>query len=258
MADKQLYEVLDADGSLATDPASPAEDEEYTLKVGVLATDAQHGVRGGGTQHAAVTDLANGFMTSAQKAALEQAATDITALDGRVDDVEADIAALPAPKVAYVGGTLISGSGQQTIEVTGLLGNSVDCYIVEYYLVNGAGGAVAYEIYPNGTDPGNAARTQGDSGGAGFTVDDELHINNSTNDIVQGTMEVYPKSGKSRLFLLRHVAHANTANLSGLTYINAGGVWTNTATQLTSIRIHSSHATGVGVGSYIRIWSRTQ
>jgi len=42
------------------------------VKVGVLATDAQHGVRGGVTQHAnAVASGAAGFLTGADKASLD-------------------------------------------------------------------------------------------------------------------------------------------------------------------------------------------
>jgi len=49
------------------------------IKVGVLATDAQHGARGGGTQHAAVTSSVNGFMLAADKVKLDAAATAATA-----------------------------------------------------------------------------------------------------------------------------------------------------------------------------------
>ena len=42
-------------------------------KVNVLETDAQHGVRGGGTQHADATQSVDGFMTSADKTILDNA-----------------------------------------------------------------------------------------------------------------------------------------------------------------------------------------
>lgn len=51
------------------------------VKVGVLATDAQHGTRGGGTLHAPATSLAAGFMSTAQVNALTQAQADIDALE---------------------------------------------------------------------------------------------------------------------------------------------------------------------------------
>lgn len=56
--------VANADGSIVAN----ADD----IQVGVLATDAQHGARGGGTQHAdAVAGGADGFMTGADKTKLD-------------------------------------------------------------------------------------------------------------------------------------------------------------------------------------------
>jgi hypothetical protein len=64
--------VANADGSLIIN----ANDAQ----VGVLATDAQHGVRGGGTQHAdAVASGADGFMTGADKQKLDDIDTAATA-----------------------------------------------------------------------------------------------------------------------------------------------------------------------------------
>lgn len=44
-----------------------------SIQVGTLASDDQHGNLGGGVLHSVVSDIANGFMSSAQKAALEDA-----------------------------------------------------------------------------------------------------------------------------------------------------------------------------------------
>lgn len=55
--------VADADGSIVVLSDS--------IKVGVLATDAQHGNRGGGGIHAAVTTSVNGFMSAADKLKLD-------------------------------------------------------------------------------------------------------------------------------------------------------------------------------------------
>jgi len=56
-ADRTFDVVAAADGSIAV--------AANTVGVGVLATDAQHGVRGGGTQHAVATGAAAGFMSAA-------------------------------------------------------------------------------------------------------------------------------------------------------------------------------------------------
>lgn len=70
-ADRTFDVVANADGSIVVN----ADD----VQVGVLATDAQHGVRGGGTQHAAVVPAgANGFMTGADKSKLDGIASGAT------------------------------------------------------------------------------------------------------------------------------------------------------------------------------------
>jgi hypothetical protein len=60
---KTLAVGANADGSIAVN----ADD----IKVGILATDAQHGTRGGGTLHAAATGSAAGFMSAADKIRLD-------------------------------------------------------------------------------------------------------------------------------------------------------------------------------------------
>jgi hypothetical protein len=56
--------IANADGSITVNPDD--------IQVGILATDAQHGVRGGGTQHALVVALgAAGFMSGADKDKLD-------------------------------------------------------------------------------------------------------------------------------------------------------------------------------------------
>ena len=71
--DRTLDVVANADGSIVV-----AADD---VKVGVLATDAQHGLRGGGTTHAVATALAAGFMSSADAAKLaSQSVSNLTLL----------------------------------------------------------------------------------------------------------------------------------------------------------------------------------
>lgn len=60
-----------ADGSIVVAPDD--------VKVGVLATDAQHGARGGGTQHAAASTSVAGFMSAADKTLVNGATASPTA-----------------------------------------------------------------------------------------------------------------------------------------------------------------------------------
>jgi hypothetical protein len=68
-ADRTFNAVANADGSIVVN----ADD----IQVGILATDAQHGARGGGTQHAVATQSVNGFMVSTDKAKLDNIAGDV-------------------------------------------------------------------------------------------------------------------------------------------------------------------------------------
>lgn len=70
-ANNQLNVGANPDGSIVAN----ADD----VQVGILATDAQHGVRGGGTQHAdAVASGADGFMTGGDKQKLDDIETGAT------------------------------------------------------------------------------------------------------------------------------------------------------------------------------------
>jgi ribonuclease PH len=55
--------VANADGSIVVN----ADD----IQVGALATDAQHGVRGGASQHAVATQTVHGFLSSTDKTKLD-------------------------------------------------------------------------------------------------------------------------------------------------------------------------------------------
>lgn len=67
-ANRTLDVVANADGSITVN----VDD----IQVGVLATDAQHGVRGGATQHASVTQAVNGFMVASDKIKIDNIASD--------------------------------------------------------------------------------------------------------------------------------------------------------------------------------------
>ena len=81
--------VAHADGSVVVSADA--------VQVGTLATDAQHGARGGGTQHAAATPSVPGFISAADK----------TKLDG----VASSAAALTSSAPANVGTTAAVGVG---------------------------------------------------------------------------------------------------------------------------------------------------
>jgi hypothetical protein len=62
-ADRTFNVVANVDGSIIVNPND--------IKVGTLASDGQHGVRGGGNIHAVATSLLAGFMSAADKSKLD-------------------------------------------------------------------------------------------------------------------------------------------------------------------------------------------
>jgi len=84
----QLNVVANADGSIVVNPTD--------VQVGVLATDAQHGTRGGGTLHAAATSAVDGFMQGADKAKLDALITNgasIPYVQGRAGEIVSNFSA---------------------------------------------------------------------------------------------------------------------------------------------------------------------
>ena len=95
-ADRTFNVVAHADASIVVNADS--------IQVGVLASDAQHGVRGGGTQHAAVTTSVNGFMLAA----------DMLKLDGIADG--ATVGVTSARQV--IAGAGLTGGGDLSADRT--------------------------------------------------------------------------------------------------------------------------------------------
>lgn len=145
-ANRTLDVVANADGSIVVN----ADD----IQVGVLASDAQHGNRGGGALHAvAVANGANGFMSGTDKAKLD-GLTALTQLSGSVETNDATPTTLmsftPSDNSAEVVDVLIvgrrkSGSGgdgdsagyrrtftvRRTSGTTSLVGSATDGHTAE-------------------------------------------------------------------------------------------------------------------------------
>ena len=114
----RTFNVIAADASIVVN----AND----LRVGVLQTDAMHGARGGGTQHAAATVAVAGFMSAADKVKLDGIATGAT-----VDTKEVQVSAndtTPAFLLAKVVAganitvTEINDGGNETLSIAAAAG----------------------------------------------------------------------------------------------------------------------------------------
>lgn len=159
---------------------------------------------------------------------------------------------LGASAVQYIGE--FTASAAQNLDITGLNGNTDETYIIEFYIVAVSG--ARYEIFPNGADPGNTARSQGYATNVGATLDDELILCADTATRIMGTIEVTAQTGRERLFQTNMVSFVQAANIATSNFLTWGGMWSDTTTNLTSIRLASNNASGFGAGSYARVWRR--
>lgn len=97
--------VAHADGSVTVNADN--------IQVGILATDAQHGVRGGGTQHAEVVAAgAAGFMSGTDKTKLDSIPGPIEVLDEGVSKTTA------LTSVNFVGGGVVATNTAGAVTVT--------------------------------------------------------------------------------------------------------------------------------------------
>lgn len=162
---------------------------------------------------------------------------------------------LTASALEYVGTFAVTGSAVQDLDITGLDGDSDNTYLIEFFIIKSSS-LIAYSLHPNSADPTTAARTQGFSNGSAFTQDNELHITNTTDVRMQGRWEVLAASGKPRVFYQSYIRHADAADISAMERIDSTGVWLDTATNLTSLRVHSNDASGFQPGSFAIVWRR--
>lgn len=161
------------------------------IQVGILATDAQHGTRGGGTQHAdVVTGGASGFMTGTQATKLSGIATGATA------EVDAD--ATHAGRVTLGAQTL--GSGAKTVDsmvVTGAL--TVDATTLAVDATNNRVGigtaSPARTLVVRGSDTGQGIARLGNthaSGISALTLEDTTGANKLDLAFGQSTAALAP------------------------------------------------------------------
>ena len=131
-ADRTFDVVANADGSITVN----AND----IQVGVLATDAQHGVRGGGTQHAVVIAAgAAGFMTGADKTKLDSLDPDFDYSD--YSETE--------------GSTTTAAAAFSTAETLAFVTPSIGTYRVQWYFeakCDTVGGIVRTRVQLNAAD----------------------------------------------------------------------------------------------------------
>jgi len=152
--------------------------------------------------------------------------------------------------------TITVGATTQHITFSGLAGDSDGIYILEGICMTAhVGHTTTYSLWPNSADPGAAATTWllDITSAAPSSVANILRIGSGTdtvgNTFISGI--IHPKSGHQRKFDFM-TFRENTAGIIHQCE------WSNTANELTSLRLYSNRASGIKVGSKVSLYKRVQ
>jgi hypothetical protein len=229
-ADVTLDVAANADGSIVV----AAND----IKVGILATDAQHGTRAGGSLHAnVIASGAAGFMSGTDKARLDALKS------GGLVHIETKLALAAAVT------TLTFNTGISDSLTTGR-------YLLMGRFRNATVGSVSYKVtFNGGTNVSRGLRIFG-SGGATYNED------NSTNLLSMATTRFGFFS--AHMWLKRDASTATTRQIwteetvtasAGTTFIARRGLeWDGGTTEVTSIEVTADTASGIGILSELSLF----
>jgi hypothetical protein len=140
---------------------------------------------------------------------------------------------------------------------SGLDGDTDEVYLLAYRIIKAGAGTMQVDLRPNGVTTGQETRNAyNGTGGAGNNNSTTLRIteNGSANagDIYSGWVWIDAKSG-----VIRTIRASYSMALSGgggVYFLEAAGAWSDTAANITSIDVVSTLATGIGIGSYLRLY----
>jgi hypothetical protein len=150
-------------------------------------------------------------------------------------------------------------SPETSITISSLTSDTNTEYILEARIVNGYAGSISVKLRPN-NDTGSSYGGQYLDGtnttvSAGRYTATSITIGGANNgEVCQLQTTIEAKSGYQRTFLTR------TMNVSGTTFGSMtiyGDTWTNTANELTSLVIYATQTNGLGTGTEITLWKRT-
>ncbi len=154
----------------------------------------------------------------------------------------------------------VTGSDVQDVDFTGLDGDVDKFYILNGAVIHGdTPNAMEIELHPNLTDP-TTSETSGYlvSGSAvvsGFNTAGLMYVAAATLDRISFTTFIDAESGKDRV--VNSEVHLYADPFSGTQFkITQGGIWDNSADNITGLRIHASIASSIGVGSKFTLWKR--
>lgn len=152
-------------------------------------------------------------------------------------------------------------SATTNLDVTGLNGDTDKSYRIIALIANGSGASATYSVaINNDTTAGNYGwqRVTGTAGAASAnrnTLESGIAIGFATSATTSfSTTDILAKSGTSRHYIGHQLESVAGSTADSATAKH--GVWTNTATNISSLNFKSTQTNGIGAGSHIEIWAR--
>ncbi|MBC7420025.1 MAG: hypothetical protein H7328_04790 [Bdellovibrio sp.] len=142
------------------------------------------------------------------------------------------------------------------ITVSGLNGNSDIQYKVITRFINGSGSASQYRIHLNNDTAANYAHqyvygtgTTPSAGTDPVSTGIFLGVTDASLQLSQGEVLLFAKSGYPR------ISRSSYSNLNATAVSELSTTWNNTSSNITSLVFSSSVANGIGVDSYVEVWT---
>ena len=149
------------------------------------------------------------------------------------------------------------------IEFTGLNGDTDVIYLIRAYIVATTTALEIYAIFNNDSATANYGWQYligyGSAVGAGrFTTWDGISLtytgsHTTTSNLAYSESIIYAKTGNERLTIDKHSWGGGTLISDIALY---GGIWNNTTSTITSIKIYGSAVNAMGAGTNIQLWAR--
>lgn len=170
----------------------------------------------------------------------------ISSVDQIADSVQSDLLDWIA-----ISTTTLTGAAT-AIAITGLDGNTDECYKIDFYVIAGQAAATAAAITFN-SDAGNNYYTSANHAAYAAAAANITMPFYSQNDVARntlniGTIYLTAKSGYERKAVLK--------TETGDIFTDYAGRWSNTADNLTTITITGAQANTFGIGTTYKISKR--
>jgi hypothetical protein len=151
----------------------------------------------------------------------------------------------PTDDLTLIQAQTIAGSAVQDVTFASLNGDVDEIYLLIFRVKNAYNGAIGINLLPNNVSTNQTSyyhvytsgHTIGSGGGWGLTYQ------NALNTLAVGKTWIYAKTGFYRFYIMHGY---RTGDQGG---VHQSGHWTDTATNITSLVLHSSQASSIAVGS---------